>query len=156
MNLMKWPEAFTRGLPEEEGCYVCIVYDSDYQQYSLKIFDIDFYGALAAEEFGEKEGLFVDEHLEGNPVAVHNMGIVGYKKLDGVGVFSMWACDGFEKETKFLKLNEAGIDFYMKFYRRELERLRVKEWDDTDYPPSPPLMPPMPQFSRSFFTDEDD
>ncbi len=97
MNLMKWPEAFTRGLPEEEGCYVCIVYDSDYQQYGLKILDIEEYGPLYAEAMGEEPGLFVDEYLEGGPVPIASFGIVGYLKLNGIGVLKTWQCKGFEE-----------------------------------------------------------
>lgn len=97
MKLMKWPKQFTRGVPKEEGCYVCIVYDADYRQYALKILDVEEYGFLYAEAFGEKPGLFVDEYLEGDPVAIANVGIVGYLKLDGIGVLKAWQCKGFEE-----------------------------------------------------------
>lgn len=95
MNLMKWPKQFKRGIPKEEGCYVCIVYDN--QQYGLKLLDVEEYGLLYAEAFGEKPGLFVDEYLEGDPVPVADFGIVGYLKLDGIGVLKTWQCDGFEE-----------------------------------------------------------
>lgn len=52
---------------------------------------------------------------------------------------------------KWLKLNEKGMKFYLDYYRRRLEELRVEAWPEGMLPPMPPIFPPMPQFSPSDF-----
>lgn len=54
---------------------------------------------------------------------------------------------------RLLRLNDKGMEFYLSYYKRELEKIRVTDWTDSWMPPSPPVIAPMPQFSRDFFED---
>jgi hypothetical protein len=109
------------------------------------------FGKLAADELGIEPGLCACD-AEGCVYYIGDCGIVGYHRVCD-NSYDITTAGGFKGVNRFLKLNEAGIDFYLKWYRRELEKIRVKEWPDADIPPAPPLMPPMPVFSRNFFVD---
>lgn len=54
---------------------------------------------------------------------------------------------------RLLRLNEKGMEFYLNYYKRELEKIRVTAWADDWIPPSPPTIAPMPQFSRDLLED---
>lgn len=152
-KLTDWPEGFERGIPTAEGCYACIVHISGHgrDRYAIELLDIQEFGKLAADELGIEPGLHVCDE-EGCLYTPDEYGVVGYHRVckDSGQVTATY---GFKGMDSLLKLNEAGIDFYLKYYRRELERLRVKDWPLGDTPPMPPVMPPMPQFSRSFFVE---
>lgn len=155
-NLSDWPEDFERGLPDAEGFYACIVNYAQYDSFgratfAIELVDIQEFGKLAADELGIEPGLCACD-AEGCVYNINDYGIVGYHRICD-NSYDITTADGFKGVNRFLKLNGAGIDFYLKWYRRELEKIRVKEWPDADIPPAPPLMPPMPVFSRSFFVD---
>lgn len=156
MNLTDWPEGFTRGVPNEEGYYACIVDKSDEYGvcYAIENVDVEYFGKICADEIGIEPGLAVVD-IEGASTSVENYGIIGYHRI----CESSWdvtSSDGFKGETTYLKLNKAGIDFYIAYYRRELEKIRVVEWRDGDTPPAPRPLPPMPVYSRSFFDEADE
>lgn len=153
MSLTDWPDGFERGLPESEGCYAVIVKTNLNPYCELAIVEVEGIGKLAADELGMKPGLVVVSP-EGEFHALDDYGIVGYHYICE-SAWNIAVAKGF-KEPKVLKLNKAGLGFYLDYYRHELEKVRVAEWPDGDIPPAPVLLPPMPQYSRSFFDEAKD
>lgn len=156
MRYTDWPTEFTRGAPAEEGCFVCIVDRSPVssRRYELEIVDIENLDTECARELGTSPGLSVVTD-EGCAYTLDEYEIVGYQRLCDSSV-DVTATDGFRGVDSYLKLNEAGIQFYLDCYRRELEKLRVLAWSDKEDPPTPPAMPMIPKFSRSFFVEADE
>lgn len=158
-TLSNWPEGFERGVPREDGCYACIIEVPEPGRfggcrYDLAIVDIMEFGRLAADELGVKPGFCVCTP-EGDVWNAEDFGVVGYHRVCDNSL-DITTAEGLKGEGALLKLNEAGIGFYLKFYERELKKLRVKAWPLCALPPSPPLMPPMPAFSSSFFEEADE
>ena len=83
MTKTNWPKGFTRGLPDREGLYACIVKHEDiFMNYgfAVELCEIIEYGKLAADELGIEPGLHVTD-LDGCTTSIADYGIVGYHRI---------------------------------------------------------------------------